>query len=772
MRVSLLLVLVPLLVLLTPLESKAAPGDPDPSFGVGGVATFDFAQNYDNVYAVGVQPDGKIVVVGTVMTAARNADILVLRYTPAGALDPSFGSGGVVTTSLAPGSSDEAHAMLLQPDGKIVVGGYSSAAAPDNGFVLLRYNANGSLDASFGVGGIVTTDPPGRDNVIDGIALQPDGSIVAVGRTCICTENSWDMVVARYTSAGALDASFGAGGIVITDFTSSDDEALDVAIQNDGRILVGGYTNSADGTGNIALVRYLANGSLDATFGDGGLLAKDVAGSYDRFCDLVLQPDGKIVVAAGIYVYVNPSRYGSQIGLIRFLTDGSLDPSFGANGVMLDNPSAPNEDNAWAVILQQNGKLVVGGQALARYDNDGASDAAFHLSTYDQNLFIYALAMQPDGKIVAAGIVQGFVADVWVARFEGDGTDTSAPNAAPAQSPPSTPLGWNNTDVTVSWNWTDDEAGVDAANCTSQSTSAGEGEIRLEAACQDLAGNPASTTYEVKVDKTPPQIFAVADMEAEATWYNRDVTVRFTCSDALSGLAGACPPDQLLSKEGTVAASGAYTVIDAAGNVSAPSNVVTANIDKTAPVLGECPAAGPFSYNGGIITAGPIEAHDVLSGLDAGASVLLAPINTNTLGLTTVEFVAADRAGNVTAKLCQYRVAHSFAGFFQPVDNLPVLNVVKGGSAVPVKFSLRGFQGLNIFAPGYPASRQIACDSGAPLAEIEQTVTAGSSSLTYDAASDQYLYVWKTDKSWGATCRQLVVMLADGFSHPANFRFK
>ncbi len=115
-------------------------------------------------------------------------------------------------------------------------------------------------------------------------------------------------------------------------------------------------------------------------------------------------------------------------------------------------------------------------------------------------------------------------------------------------------------------------------------------------------------------------------------------------------------------------------------------------------------------------------------------------------------------------------VIYNFSGFFQPVDNLPVFNSVKAGSSIPVKFSLSGDQGLDIFAAGYPKSQVITCDSTAPVDGIEETVAAGSSSLSYDASTDQYSYVWKTDKAWAGTCRQLVVKLNDGTSHRANFQ--
>jgi hypothetical protein len=114
-----------------------------------------------------------------------------------------------------------------------------------------------------------------------------------------------------------------------------------------------------------------------------------------------------------------------------------------------------------------------------------------------------------------------------------------------------------------------------------------------------------------------------------------------------------------------------------------------------------------------------------------------------------------------------------FSGFFQPVDNLPTINVVKTGSAVPVKFSLNGAQGLDIFDVGYPKSQEITCDTTSPVDTLEQTVTAVSSSLSYDAGTDQYTYVWKTSKAWATgSCRQLVVKLNDGTSHVAYFKFR
>ncbi len=141
------------------------------------------------------------------------------------------------------------------------------------------------------------------------------------------------------------------------------------------------------------------------------------------------------------------------------------------------------------------------------------------------------------------------------------------------------------------------------------------------------------------------------------------------------------------------------------------------------------------------------------------------------MGSKSVTCTAVDNAGNSASAEATYSVTYDFTGFFSPIDNPPTVNAAKAGQSIPIKFSLAGNQGLNIFAAGYPKSQQTACDSGAPVAEVEEINTPGSSGLSYDPSSDQYHYTWKTDKGWKSTCRQLIVKLADGTQHLALFRF-
>jgi hypothetical protein len=171
----------------------------------------------------------------------------------------------------------------------------------------------------------------------------------------------------------------------------------------------------------------------------------------------------------------------------------------------------------------------------------------------------------------------------------------------------------------------------------------------------------------------------------------------------------------------------------------------------------------------GSVPAAGCSTSDVLSGVASAASLGMSggPLGAITATCSGATDNAGNAAGSVSAT---YNVIYNWNGFFQPIDNLPILNKAKAGSAIPVKFSLSGFQGLNIFLAGYPVSTVTTCGS-TTTDTIETTVTAGSSSLSYDATSDQYNYVWKTDKSWAGTCRTLTVKLIDGTIHQANFNF-
>jgi uncharacterized delta-60 repeat protein len=410
-----------------PLTGQAAPpagaGDLDASFGSGGKVTTDFAGSEDVAQAIAIQPNGRIVIAGHSCSVA-SCDFALARYLPDGTLDGGFGAGGSVTTDFG-GSYDAARALALQADGKIVLAGFrclgGTTGCPtgsDLDFALARYNPDGSLDATFGIGGKVTTDFSGAsDDRAFGVALQADGRIVAAGRTC--SGPTCVFALARYGGGGSLDATFGSGGLVTTDFSGSVDEAFAVVIQPiDGKIVAAG----GSGSGDFALARYDTSGSLDGSFGAGGQVTTDFAGSSDIAFALALQSDGRVVAAGRAQV---PISQGVDVdfAVARYDADGSLDAGFGTAGTLTTGFAAHSFDVGRGVAIQGDGKVVVAGFsqrqgkdpdfALARYGTDGNLDKDFGkkgkvTTDFANGSFdgAAAVAIQGDGRIVAVGSSQ------------------------------------------------------------------------------------------------------------------------------------------------------------------------------------------------------------------------------------------------------------------------------------------------------------------------------------------------------------------------------
>jgi hypothetical protein len=279
-------------------------------------------------------------------------------------------------------------------------------------------------------------------------------------------------------------------------------------------------------------------------------------------------------------------------------------------------------------------------------------------------------------------------------------------------------------------------------------------------------GRCDSGAYELgPIDDTPPEVApTIAGTLGANGWYTGNVTVSWSVTDAESAITSeSCAPTTVTSDTpGQVVSCSATS----AGGTSSQS--VTIKRDATAPTLAPVVSPNPVLLNGTAV-ATP-NAVDPLSGL-ASSSCGGTP-TTSSVGSKSVNCTAADYAGNTTTVAATYAVIYPFSGFLQPVDPMPTVNVVKAGAAVAVTFGLGGNQGLAIFAAGSPGSQPVSCAAGAPQDDIEATVTAGNSSLSYDATTQQYSYTWKTDKAWAGTCRTLTLTLADGTSHQASFKFK
>ena len=312
-------------------------------------------------------------------------------------------------------------------------------------------------------------------------------------------------------------------------------------------------------------------------------------------------------------------------------------------------------------------------------------------------------------------------------------------------------------------------------NCAPASgTTFAMGDTTVTCTATDAHGNAATpTTFKVTVkDATPPVVTVPADITQEATGPSGAVvTFSASATDIVDGtITPTCTPDS-----GSTFALGTTKVIctatDAAHNTGSASFNIKVQ-DTTPPVIaahGDATAEATSAL-GAIVTYTSPATSDAV---DGPGTAICSPASGTTfaMGDTTVTCTATDKAGNTRTASFKVTVNYKWSGFFQPVDNLPILDQVKAGSAIPVKFSLNGNMGLNIFETNYPASKAIVCDSTASVDAIEATVTAGGSSLTYDSIANQYIYVWKTDKLWSNSCRQLVVKLIDGTTHYANFKF-
>ena len=411
-----------------------ADGSLDNTFGLGGIVTTDFSGGNDRVFALAIQTDGRIVAAGYAVRTGTHADFALARYNTDGSLDTGFGSGGKVTTNFF-SAFDGARALAIQGDGKMVVAGTAVFAGAQR-FALARYNVDGSLDASFGTGGKTTTTIMGLDDEAESVAVQSDGKIVAGGFTWIGGLN-FDFALVRYSGVdGSLDASFGTGGVVTTDFAGGDDDDFALAIDANGRIVAGGESLSSGSIYQFALARYnAADGSLDTTFGSGGKVTTDFGGGWGSLFSITFQPGG-LVLAAG--AAVNPGG-DVDMALARYNpSDGSLDSAFGVGGKVLTDFSG-SADAARAVVLLTAGRILAVGTAtagttghdfgLARYFADGTLDTAWGTagkvttdllgSTPNK---VSAIAIQTDGKMVAAGSTARSGADFALARINSNGT--------------------------------------------------------------------------------------------------------------------------------------------------------------------------------------------------------------------------------------------------------------------------------------------------------------------------------------------------------------
>lgn len=516
------------------LMQLTSEGERDASFGNNGVVTVDFSGRNDTAFALAIQPDGKIILAGTTGTYYDPiADFALVRFLPDGSLDSSFGSGQV-RTQVSIWNKDVAKSVVVQPDGKIIAGGYAFMSTPDDA-VLVRYNPDGTLDASFGSGGIAIENWSGGSDydAIEDIELLPDNKIIACGKSghyaaagrynsdgsldttfgtngissgpgdilnsieqledghiltsgrsglhaLIMRINSdgtldstfdedgillldqgsstddansiramgndifvagqlgdvdnidwrFDMVVTKFTG-DSLDFTFNHSGFVVVDFLqNADDYVHDTIVNPDGSLLAIGDSQGEGSKSDIVVAKFSPSGVLDQDFGSHGEFHFDL-GEYEHAYSAVSLSDGKILIAG--YVF-DSSPANRDFLLVCMNAEGSLDQSFGVNGHVRTDFSQLS-DAVYAIQLQPDGKIILGGAtngdfALARYNADGSLDSTFGVdgqvttpvTWYDVFNERIALALQSDNKILITSGMSGGSGEVFATiRYNADG---------------------------------------------------------------------------------------------------------------------------------------------------------------------------------------------------------------------------------------------------------------------------------------------------------------------------------------------------------------
>jgi uncharacterized delta-60 repeat protein len=398
--------------------ARASAGDLVAGFGSGGKVITDFSGNIDVAAAVAAYPDGRIVLVGSSQSTENylDTDIALARYNPDGSLDQTFGNGGLVTTDL--NEYENARAVAIQPNGKIVVAGSISRSNRTNDFVVIRYNEDGTLDSSFGQDGVVTTDFSNTMDFAEDMAIAPNGEIVVAGTIYWSIPQS-DFAIARYKSNGDLDETFGSGGKVTVGLESAHETLAAMVLNPKGEIVLAGETNTPQPEVlniDLALVRLNRDGNPDASFGVDGMVITDFT-AVDMSGDVALTPAGEIIVVGT--VQPTPGKFDFVVA--RYNRHGNLDPSFGTAGCVITDFSM-NDDFASAVDVRPNGKIVVAGKsgfvigsnqndfAIARYERDGKLDQSFGSDGLVTTDFsgdtdeATGVTILPSGRIIVAGL--------------------------------------------------------------------------------------------------------------------------------------------------------------------------------------------------------------------------------------------------------------------------------------------------------------------------------------------------------------------------------
>jgi len=403
--------------------------------GVGIVRTDVANHSTDFLYALAIQPDQKILAAGSV-NITGHLDFALIRYLSDGSIDSDFGVNGLAQINFNDGD-DVCYGIALQPDGKIVLVGTTQLKNLTE-FAVARLNTNGTPDSTFGVAGKVISDLGSDYQLPNDVALQTNGKIIAAGRYNYPGFAGSDFAMIRYNTDGEVDSTFGVNGIVLTGI-HEEDEVKGIMIQPDGKIVLGGFA-SISAKGDYAMVRYLEDGNVDKDFGIGGKVTTDLAGTgRSDYETCVLQDkDGKLVLGGN--ANYNTIEGLSDLGIVRYDKDGHLDQGFANHGIFILHLG--DNSQMQAIVQQPDGKYLFAGKSnavgainqwlLARVTNDGELDTdfgdnGFVVTDMASNYQVAnSMLLQNDTRIVVGGWNGDFNnSDFVLARYFADSTMTS-----------------------------------------------------------------------------------------------------------------------------------------------------------------------------------------------------------------------------------------------------------------------------------------------------------------------------------------------------------
>jgi len=357
----------------------AQQGSLDATFGDNGEVHTSFSTLCDEGQIITMQQDGRFVVAAT-HTSVDYHEFIAGRFNNDGSIDNSFGLNGSVITPIGV-NKDHPYTVKIQTDGKVVLAGSTNVSfSTTNAIAIVRYNSDGSLDNTFGIQGIVTT-VVGQESIAYDLAILDDGKILIAGTTKNSSGNK-DFILVQYTSGGAIDTSFAQEGMAVTDVNASDNEINSLQVLNDGKLLVSGFIGT--NITNFVLARYTINGILDTTFGEQGMIITDVSDEMTNSSfALAVQNDGKIIVGG---------RSGDDFAIVRYEENGILDMTFGEEGVVITNLNLLKGEQVQSICVLLDGRIAVAGGgttsdaggggrgAMVLYSSLGVIDSTFGIN--------------------------------------------------------------------------------------------------------------------------------------------------------------------------------------------------------------------------------------------------------------------------------------------------------------------------------------------------------------------------------------------------------